>query len=250
MQIYESGTDEHPNGDGTEFEDERGRERPDYSDLFGAPDFASFIKKPVSQRSRQYERKVQSFMKAGVVGAINMQDFPDAAAFLKYGPAFARASGELADSNAKTREMIDMLAAPSSPVAMFLAAGIPLLAQLWRNHEPQVQQISQNVKTTRAQRRAAKKAGVKFARPGMREVGNVKIFGKRIPIKVRLPKIRVSVFGKMLHARAQHPQVLVHEVFADPKVIKALRDLGVFPEAPDTEETYDSDSPQEEAEAL
>jgi hypothetical protein len=247
VKVYDSATDEHPNGDGTEFEDERGQERPEYSDLFGAPDFASFIKKPVSQRSRQYERKVQSVLKAGVIGAINVQDFPDAAALLKYGPAFARASGELADSNAKTRDIIDMLTAPSSPVAMFLAASIPLAAQLFRNHEPQVQQVAENVRQTRAQRKAAKKAGMRIPKPEAREVAAIKFFGKRIPIKVRLPKMKINMIGKMLHARATHPQIIVNEVFGDPKVMKALRDLGVFPEAPEGDDNGSNSADQEEA---
>jgi hypothetical protein len=240
VTIIDQDMDESPNGDGTEYAEERGKKRPDYEDLFGAPDFTTFIKKPVSARSREYQRKVQSMMKSAVIGAVNMQDYPDAATFLKYGPAFARASGELADSNAKTREIIDMLTAPDSPVLVFAAAAIPMVAQLWRNHEPTVEHIVDNVKKTRRQRREAKRNGVRIPKPEAREVANLKILGRRIPIKIRLPKVKFSIVGRVLHARAQHPQVLVNEVFSDPKVVKALRDIGAFPEAPEDDNAPDS----------
>jgi len=241
VKVYDSETDEHPNGDGTEFEEERGRDRIDYSELFEAPDFSTWIKKPVSQRSRMYEKRVQSAMKSAAIGAINLQDYPDAATFLKYGPAFARATGEFADSNKKARDIIDMLTAPDSPAIMFVAAAIPIVAQLFRNHEPQVQQAASNVKQTWSQRRAQKKSGVYVPKKNTREF-TINLGKIRIPLKVRIPKlVKLTYLGRALHARATHPQNIVNEVFGDPKVIRALRDLGVFPEAPE-EETADAPS--------
>src|SRR6201986_3087977 len=123
-----------------------GNNRPDYTSLFEATDFTALIKPAQSAVAREYSGKVKSLLKAGTIGAINIGDFADAAAFLHYGPGFADASGQLAEADKRARAAVDILTAPGNPYAMFLMTGIPLIAQLFRNHEEQIQELPGAVK--------------------------------------------------------------------------------------------------------
>lgn len=230
VQLYDDDTDiidEEP-------EESNGHhEEPDYAQIFGAPDYASFIKTPVGQKSRAYERKLQSMVKAGVIGTINAKAYPDAAALLKYGPGFCRAGGELASHDAKAGAIIDMLTAPSNPYALFAVAALPLVGQLLRNHNAEVETAKMNWRTKRAQRKAAKQAGLHIPRPERKPAFTIKLGKLHIPVKVRIPSVlktfRLSLF---MNAQTKHPNALVEEVFSDPKVIEALRRMGARPEPP------------------
>jgi hypothetical protein len=235
MKVYDTSTEEdNTNGYHTESEDE---EEVDYSALFGAPDFATFIKKSTSRRSKEYELKTASVMKAGLIASVNNKNYADAAAFLKHGPGFSKAAGEFADANDKARALIDMLTAPSNPAMLFVMTGLPLIAQLLRNHEPEVEHAQKDWRAKRQAKKNAKKMGIKIPKESARVVGAIKIpfVKKSIPIRVRVPKIKFKTIVAAFKVESKEPNALINEVFQDPKVIEALHKIGIYPEAPEPE---------------
>jgi hypothetical protein len=241
LRIYESDTDASSNGSGPYIDDDEQTEDEfegsefDYSQLFDAPNYSDFIKTAPNSKARSYERRVQSMMKAGMVMSINNHSWPDAATFLKHGPGFAKAAGNLAAEDERAARMVDMLTAPDSPYVMFVMVAIPMIAQLARNHQADIVQASETRKERRAARKEAKAAGVKPPKPPFKPV--VFHVGKRefklpIRIRLRLPNLR-KTFQAFL-APTQYPQEVANEVFSDPAVIKALHKMGIYPrEAPD-----------------
>lgn len=192
----------------------------DYSQLFNAPDLSQFIRKPKTDISREYERKTQALLKAGLVTAVNAQQFPDAAAFLYHGPGIAAAAGTLADADERARKAIDMITTPANPYAMFAMAVMPMFAQLMRNHESEIKQTRE---TRRAQRKARKAGTAPAAEPAAK----IKLpFGRSISVRFKF-KLNASKLLASFRTQTQPPEKLAYMVFADEKVVNELRKQGI-----------------------
>lgn len=240
MRTYESGTGtnpgpeyEYPNGSGGQDyiagdnipEDEPPPPEPEvnYSELFGAPDFSSWIKRPRGKVAQEYELKIRSMMKAGVIGSLNNQMFPDAAAFLKYGSGISRAGGELAQADSRARGIIDTITTPTNPYVLFGMACIPLVAQIFRNHKPEVTEVKKSWRQKRVDAKARKEAGLPPVERKTKPRFTIKLGKMHIPVYTpKLPKISIA-----FTAQTQDPRRLAYEVFSDRRVIKALEDMGI-----------------------
>lgn len=231
LQVFDSGTDEkvQSNGAAPPDDDEPLDKQHDYSTLFDAPSYSDFIKTQPNSKAKSYERRVQSMVKAGMIASLNNENYPDAATFLKHGPGFAKAAGNLAAEDAHAAHIIEMLTAPDSPYIMFVMVGIPLVAQLFRNHQSDFEQAGSTFRARRAQKKQAQLSGVKLS--SSKPPITVHIFKRefKLPIRfrVRFPNIK-NMFKGFL-APTQNPQAIAAEVFSDPAVVKALHKMGLFP---------------------
>ena len=234
LKVYSSDTDENRNGTAPEPEEDLTEEEEfhDFSALFDAPSYSEFIKTAPNSRARSYEKRVQSMMKAGMVGSLHAENWADAATFLKHGPGFAKAAGNLAAEDARAARLIEMVTAPDSPYTMFVMATIPFIAQLFRNHASEFEQVAATRRERRAQRKQAKREGVKMTPPT--PPITIHLFRREIKIpirfRMRLPNLK-NVFKSFL-APTQHPAQIAAEVFNDPAVVKALHKMGLFPRKP------------------
>jgi hypothetical protein len=209
----------------TEAEEETQQEKPDFRELFDAPDWASWLKVEETAVSREYRKKCNSFLKMLMTGCINTNNFPDAAAIIDRGPGLSAAVGQLAASNDKIRHGIDIVMAPSSPIAQFIGAALPLGAQLWRNHEVQFAELPANIRKTRAERKAAKTIPGHAEKPPKFTIR----LGKRIRIPIRVDmKVRWKFFTGGLRSQAQDPNLLATRVFSDKKVQAQLQKMGII----------------------
>jgi len=101
---------------------------------------------------------------------------------------------------------------------MFLMAGIPLIAQLARNHETELKATPGAIKQSRAERKAQKE------QQGQRQPRfTIRIFKRQIPIYWSPKPSRL--FG-MFRSQTQEPDLLARAVFGDPKVQAALAKQG------------------------
>jgi hypothetical protein len=236
LKVYDSDTDESLNGsapliDNDEQTTEDG-EIFDYSRLFEAPNYADFVKvNAPNSKAKGYELRTASILKVGLVGAINAQNYPDAATLLKYGPGFSQAAGNLAATDARAAALIDMVTAPDSPYLMFAAIAVPMISQLFRNHQEEIVEAGLTVRERRKARKQAKLSGVKDQAPPITvHLGKRRI---KLPIRVRVKLPKFSNMFKAFLTPTQHPQQVAAEVFNDPAVIKALHKMGIHPKAPD-----------------
>lgn len=152
-------------------------EPPSWQAIFSAPNYADLIRTRQSARAREYRDRTNSLLKAALVGAINTGEFTDAATILRHGPAFATATGQLADSNDRAAGLIDMITSPASPVAMFVLAAVPLVSQLFRNHEAQLA----NIPEAREQAKRTRKS-IRLARKSEEPRFTIKILKWHIPV--------------------------------------------------------------------
>jgi hypothetical protein len=232
MQVYGS---EQVSANGAapdDDDDESLDEEYDYSTLFDAPSYSDFIKTAPNSKARSYEKRVQSMMKAGLVMSLNNKQWPDAATFLKHGPGFAKAAGNLAAEDDRAARIVDMLTAPDSPYVMFVMVAIPMLAQLARNHQPDIQEAASTWRQRRQERKQAKLSSAKPLR--VHPPITIHVFKRefKIPIRFRIRFSFKNVFTAFL-APSQYPEEIASEVFSDPNVVKALHKMGLFPrEAP------------------
>jgi hypothetical protein len=233
VKLYGSDTDASANGHAPPPDDddsEAMEEEHDYSALFDAPSYSQFIKTAPNSKAKTYEKRVQSMMKAGMVASLNNHQWPDAATFLKHGPGFATAAGNLAAEDARAAAIVEMLTAPDSPYVMFFMVAIPMIAQLTRNHQPELREVGRTFREKRSDRKQARLSGASRPRASKPPI-TVHIFKRefKIPIRfrVRLPNFR-NVFKAFL-APTQYPDEIAAEVFNDPSVVKALHKMGVYP---------------------
>jgi hypothetical protein len=243
LKIYGSDTDANANGSaphpGEDDPEIPLDEEYDYSTLFNAPSYSQFIKTAPNSKAMTYERRVQSMMKAGMVASLNNHQWPDAATFLKHGPGFAKAAGNLAAEDPRAAAIVEMLTAPDSPYVMFFMVAIPMIAQLTRNHQPDIKAAGTTFREKRAERKQAKLSGGTGAKQRTSKPPiTVHIFKRefKIPIRfrVRLPNFR-NVFKAFL-APTQYPEELAAEVFNDESVVKALHKMGIYPRREDAPE--------------
>lgn len=192
----------------------------DWRSIFDAADFTSLIKPAQTAKAKAYSGKVKSMLKSGVVGAINVGDFPDAATILHYGPSFADAAGQLADAEDWAAKAIDIITSPGNPVMLFLMTTIPFGAQFFRNHEQAIKQIPETRRQSRRRRKAMATAH-KAEPPRF----TIRAFGRAWPIHFRTPKLGKALAG--FTAQTRDPEALTYQVFTDPAVIRALKKQGI-----------------------
>lgn len=179
------------------------RERAQRIRIIESDTLASLIERPKTQIAREYEKKTAAMLNALMRGtASSPNTVADAAAIIVYGPSLASAAGELAEADEAARKMIDMIATPSNPWIMLAMAGLPLAAQLFRNHESEV------VKPVR-----------KITKDIKIPLFKNKTLHLRIPLRLAMPK----------HFRNQTipAKVLSQSVFENADVVKALRKRGI-----------------------
>jgi len=218
--------------DATDYEqpEEPPADIPGYDAVFTAPDFKDIVGKNQTTKSRSYERKVLSIEKALVLGSLKRNNFPDAAAILKDGPAFARAVGDASDKNKKIAGWVDMITAPDNPTVVLAITAIGLFGQLMRNHQPEIEEIRDKAKVGWKRRREMRKSGVKLVNE--REpvaTTTFKLPFRKKPVTVKW-KIRVPLFGvftKGIFGASIDPRVLTHTVFSDPDLQRALEKQGI-----------------------
>lgn len=174
----------------------------DFRGIVADADLADFINRPKTAIAREYEKKTAAALNSVFRGlAGNPSTVVDAATILVFGDGFSAAAGELAQEDERARGAIDFLTTPSNPWIAFAMAGIPLVAQLMRNHETALEDL-----------------------PPVKKVIGIKIpFTKRaisIPLRIkpRLP-------GK-LRSQTVQPEAML-SVFEHPAVKKALKKRGI-----------------------
>lgn len=194
---------------------------PDWRSIFDAPDYSQIVKTVQTAKARENATKIKSVLKSAVVGAINVNDFPDAAAILAYGPGFADAAGQLAEASPRAGRAIEIITSPSNVYVTFVLTAIPFFAQLVRNHEPQIKDIPNARRNAKLRRRAmsdAKKAEApRFT---------IRMFGREWPVRFR-SRFKPSKVLALFKTQTQEPETLTINVFTDPKVIKALEKQGI-----------------------
>jgi hypothetical protein len=196
---------------------------PPWQAIFSAPNYADLIKTRQTVKAREYRDKANSVLKASLIASINANDWPDAAAILRNGPAFANATGQLADSNERAAAIIDMITSPANPVAMFVLTAIPLVAQIFRNHETQLQEVPQARQQARRQRKAMREA-----RKAEEPQFTIHLLRWKIPIRWHPKKIKIGKLFAGFRAQTLEPDALAKDVFTDPDVLKALEKLGII----------------------
>jgi hypothetical protein len=181
---------------------------------------ADFLKKPTTAKAREYQKKVNAFLNTGMRFCIQQPGLlPDAAAIIAHGGKFAKACGDLADADETAAKFLDIITSPQNPYVMFAVTAIPLVAQLIRNHEPQLAEVPgkfrNRKKSTRAERKAAR-----MAKPGL-EI--------RIPVLRRKMTLRLPVGLRLGYGRSQtvDPERLAAGVFANEKVRRELDKRGI-----------------------
>lgn len=194
---------------------------PDWESIFAAKDYTELVRPAQTARAKEYSGMVKSMLKSGVIGAINMGDFPDAAALLQRGPAFADAAGQFADKNDQAAKMIDLLCSPGSAPVAFIFAAIPLIMQLVRNHETALKEIPNTRRNAKLRRKAMADAS-KAEAPRF----TVKLWKWQIPIRYR-SRFKISKLFIMLKSDTQDPYQMTMNVFSDPKVVAALKKQGI-----------------------
>jgi hypothetical protein len=199
---------------------------PDYSGLFGVPDYASFVKHKSSAQAQDDALKVKSMLKSALKMALNNGDVPDAAAILKHGEGFAEACGDLSDVSPIAHKAISILTAPDNPYFTFTLMAIGFGSQLLRNHQPEVE----TAKRTWRERRALKKqmkANGEYVKPDGKPPVRIKLpFGRSISVRFRITVPVITPLIKGISSSTVPPHILVNEVFNDDKLQAALKKNG------------------------
>jgi hypothetical protein len=200
----------------------------DYTAILEAPDYATLIKIPKTAVAREYEKRVNSMLKAGVFGLINSGNFQDAAALLHYGPGFSAASGDLASANDTAKHVLDLATSPNSPVLVFAATVLPLIAQLLRNHETQLQEVPSSWRENRASRKRARAARKANPEPPAEPKFYIHLpMGRRIGVRFNLKVPVITNILKGFQAQTHDPAALTYRVFSDDKLNAALSKQGI-----------------------
>jgi hypothetical protein len=208
--------------------------------LFDAPDYAQFIRHQQTSRGAEYQKKVESMLKAAALTCFRNGDAVDGATILHYGPSFAHKAGDLTDVSDNARRAIDMLTAPDNPWVMFAIAALPFGMQLFRNHEAEASAAAKQVKQTRAEKREYKRRvrTGELPPPPPRKVKGITIhgpFGRKFTVRIPVP--RPAVLINLLRSQTHEPAELATKVLSDPKLQKALAKQGIIIEVRQTNGT-------------
>ena len=194
-----------------------------YGALFDAPDFSTLIKGRRSPGAREYETKVKSALKAGAIGSLRNGQVADAATIFRYGPGLAAATGDMCAVNDRAKKAVDLLTAPENPYFAFLFVALPMVSQLFRNHEQQIDQIPAVRREARERRKMRRQA------EDNRRIATVHVPFLRREIKLRVG-LRINPFKGLrqgFRASSQPPEQLIQIVFSDPKLQEALAKQGI-----------------------
>jgi CDP-glycerol glycerophosphotransferase (TagB/SpsB family) len=137
---------------------------------------------------------------------------PDAAAIIMYGPTFSEKWGNLAAQDARIARGIDfILEGTENPYIAAAVAGLPLIAQVYRNHQASLnpQAVMETVKRSRAETK--QRQGRTF----------------RIPFTKRTVTIRFRFQLPAVENFTNDPDALAHYVFEDPKIQKAMEKANI-----------------------
>ena len=186
-------------------------EIPNQDEDASEPD-AKFIKdKGRTVRARKYQQSSRTILNTVLRQVIAHEStVPDAAAIIMYGPDFCEKLGDLADHDAKVRRAIDFfMDGAENPYLAFAMVGVPFIAQIYRNHENQLQPkvIVQNVKARRAN--AKDKPGRKF-----------KLFGREFTFRFRFHAPQIENI-------TADPDALANHVFTNPAIVAGLQKAGI-----------------------
>lgn len=190
--------------------------------ILDAPDYTDFVRRPKTAAAREYEKKVASGLKAGMVASINSGNLADAATLIHFGPGFAAAAGDYAASDERAAKMIDMITTPASPALMFIMAAAPLISQFARNHEDAIKDIPQ----ARQRWRTRKKDRPAESSDAPRIDFRIPVIGRHVSFKM---KMRFKVFRGLLSGFSKTtypPDTLMVKVFSDEKLRTALHKQG------------------------
>lgn len=191
-------------------EDQKEDPRLNWSVILDAPEITSFLKRAETPRAKDYRDKVNSVLNTVLQFRLgDPNGLADVSAILQRGPATSLRAGALADENETFRKALDMLTAPDNPAVMFALTAVPLIMQIFRNHEGELKEVRENVaakrRMTKDERKAAKanKPRVEF-----------KFMGRtwKMPFRFRLN------LGSALRVNTVHPDILVSSVIGDPKI--------------------------------
>jgi hypothetical protein len=216
------GTDDEPS-EGGYYQNGDGGEHTDFRLILEAPDFATFIKRAKNARVREYEKRTASALKALALGAMQANNFPDAASVLWYGPAIATATGHIADTSDRARGILDIVTAPNSPWVALAASLMPLVAQLARNHEPALEELPKRFAMGKKARAARKEARTKAAEQTPPRF-TIKIGRWQRPIRFQISPWRI--FTRGIKAQTVDPIVVTSRVFTDEALLAELRRMG------------------------
>lgn len=178
------------------------------SDLAGEKDSLS----PVAKR---YQKKVRRVLASAFRLTVGQPaTVPDAAAIIMHGPDFAEKLGILADKDPRVRRGIDMFTeGTENPYLAVGFATIPLLMQLFRNHEDVLspRAIVEARRQSKAQAKADPTPGREWKIPGTKR----KI---RIRFRIHFPAVRNFT---------NDPAALSQYVFLNPDMAEALQRYGI-----------------------
>lgn len=181
-----------------------------WSVILDAPEVASFLKTTETPRAKEYRNKTNSLLNTVLQARLGSPNgLADVSAILQRGPATAIHAGTFADNNESFRRMLDVITAPDNPAVAFAVTAIPLVMQVLRNHEADIQ----DVKARRAARRRMSKDERKTAKAAKPRV-EFKFMGRtwKMPFT-----FKVNI-GNMLRMNTVPPDYLVSSVIGDPKV--------------------------------
>jgi hypothetical protein len=184
--------------------------RLNWSVILDAPEIASFLKKTETPRAKEYRDKVNSLLSTAVQMRLgDPNGLADVSAILQRGPVTAIRAGALADDNENFRKALDVITAPDNPAVMFALTVVPLVMQLFRNHEGQLQ----DVRTAHAAKKKLtpdEKKAAKAARPRV----EFRALGRtwRLPFRFKFN------LGSILKMNTYPPDMLTASVIGDPKI--------------------------------
>lgn len=192
--------------------------------LLEAPDYGTMVRGKRTAKSKKYEAKSQSCLKAAALGALKHGDLPDAAAIFKYGPTIARGAGDLASENERAAKTVDLLCSPDSPMVGLTIAGLALVSQLYRNNQQNIEKVKEKRKLSRAERKALRDSGQ--LPPKEAAFKKITINGPfKLKFNIAIPR-KFGQVGKLFTAGTKNPRALCEEVFEDQNLLKALKDYG------------------------
>lgn len=200
-------------------------EAPDYTAVFNAPDYSSFIKHKSSARAAENTKKVNSFVKLGILAALDSGNLPDAAALFHYGPKFAQAAGDFTDVSETANKVVEYITAPDSPALMLGMVTASFLGQLYRNHEQQANIVKASWRDQRRLRKEARLRGERPQKPQGRPV-KIRIFKREITFHIRFQFHPFRRIGSLFMLQTKPTKVLVHQVFSNKKLEAELKKHG------------------------
>jgi hypothetical protein len=175
---------------------------------------ASFVSTPVrGPVAKKYEKKIKSVLNVIFRQTVAHEAaVPDAAAILMYGPNFSEKWGDLAAHDARVRRGVDMILDGSeNPYLAAAIATMPLLLQVYRNHEEALSPKGA-VEAVRKSRAQAKQREPKRL---------------RIPFTKRFIEFRFQLRVPAVRNMTNDPQQLAGYVFNNPDIIAAMKKAGI-----------------------